>query len=75
MISSDLKCSQQCMYAYTKANRVMGMIRKTISYKKPRIMLVSLYKTLVKVRLAQGETDLTIYCGAVVKGVDTRRHG
>ena len=24
MISSDLKCSQQCMYAYTKANRVMG---------------------------------------------------
>ena len=46
-ISSDLKCSQQCMYAYTKANRVMGMIRRTISYKEPRIML-SLYKTLVR---------------------------
>ena len=27
-------------------NRVMGMIRRTISYKEPRIML-SLYKTLV----------------------------
>ena len=35
------------MYAYTKANRVMGIIRRTISYKEPRIML-SLYKTLVR---------------------------
>ena len=47
MISSDLKCSQQCKYAYTKASKVMGMIRKTISYKEPKIML-SLYKTLVR---------------------------
>jgi len=35
MISSDLKCSQQCKYAYTKASRVIGMIRRTISYKEP----------------------------------------
>jgi len=47
MISSDLKCSQQCNYAYNKAIRVMGMIRRTISYKEPKIML-SLYKTLVR---------------------------
>lgn len=47
MISSDLKCSQQCMYAYTKANRVMGMIKRTITYEDSRIML-SLYKTLVR---------------------------
>ena len=48
MISSDLKCSQQCKYAYTKASRVlMGMIRRMISYKEPKIML-SLYKTLVR---------------------------
>jgi len=47
MISSDLKCSQQCNYAYKKAIRVMGMIRRTISYKEPKIML-SLYKTLVR---------------------------
>ena len=46
MTSSDLKCSQQCNYAYKKAIRVMGMIRRTISYKEPKIML-SLYKTLV----------------------------
>jgi len=25
-ISSDLKCSQQCMYAYTKANRVICIV-------------------------------------------------
>jgi len=47
MIISDLKCSQQCEYAYSKANRVMGMIRRTITCKEPRIML-SLYKTLVR---------------------------
>ena len=47
MITSDLKCSQQCEYAYSKANRVMWMIRRTITYKEPRIML-SLYKTLVR---------------------------
>jgi len=29
MIISDLKCSQQCEYAYSKANRVMGMIRRS----------------------------------------------
>jgi len=43
MITSDLKCSQQCTeYAYSKANRVLGMIRRTIKYKEPKIML-SLY--------------------------------
>ena len=47
MITCDLKCSQQCEYAYSKANRVMGMIRRTITYKEPRIML-SLYKALVR---------------------------
>ena len=47
MISSDLKCSQQCMYAYTKASRVMGMIRRMILYKELKIML-SLCKALVR---------------------------
>jgi len=41
IISSNLKCSQQCIYAYKKAIWVMGMIRKTISYKEPKIMLSS----------------------------------
>ena len=47
LISADLKCSQQCVYACNKANKVMGMIRRTIRYREPRIML-SLYKTLVR---------------------------
>jgi len=47
MITSDLKCSQQCEYAYGKANRVIGMIRRTITYKEPKIML-SFYKTFVR---------------------------
>jgi len=33
--------------AFRKDNRVIGMIRRTIAYKEPRIML-SLYKTLVR---------------------------
>jgi len=30
VISSDLKCSQQCLCAYNKANKVLGVIRRTI---------------------------------------------
>ena len=33
MVSSDVKSSQQCVVACNKANRVWGMIRRTISYK------------------------------------------
>jgi len=39
-------CSQQCMYAYNKTNKVVGMTRRTIKNKEPKIM-VNLYKTLV----------------------------
>ena len=46
-ISSDMKCSQQCIHAFIKASRVMGMIKRTIRFKKVRIMM-SLYKTLVR---------------------------
>jgi len=50
IIISDLKCSQQCLYAYNKAKKVLGMIRRTIMNKEPRIMM-SLYKTLVRDRM------------------------
>ena len=46
-ISADMKCSQQCRYAVNKANKVLGMIKRTITYKDLRIML-NLYKTLVR---------------------------
>ena len=47
MISSDLKPSQQCNQAYVKANRILGMIKRTISYKS-RSILLQLYKSLVR---------------------------
>jgi len=50
MISSDLKSSNQCIQACSKANKMLGMIKRTISYKKPKIM-VRLYKTLVRQHL------------------------
>jgi len=46
-ISADMKCSQQCRYAVNKPNKVLGMIKRIITYKDLRIML-NLYKTLVR---------------------------
>ena len=42
MISSDLKSSNhcnQCIHACSKASKILGMIKKTISYKNPEIMV------------------------------------
>ena len=50
MISSDLKSSNQCIQPCSKANKMLGMIKRTISYKKLEIM-VRLYKTLVRPHL------------------------
>ena len=54
MISSDMKSSQQCVAACNKANRnrVLGMIRRTISYKE-QWMMTNLYKSLVRPHLEQ----------------------
>jgi len=50
MISSDLNSSNQCIQACRKASKMLGMIKRTIIYKKPEIM-VTLYKTLVRPHL------------------------
>jgi len=50
MIRSDLKSSNQCIQDCNKANKMFGMTERTISYKKPEIM-VRLYKTLVRPHL------------------------
>ena len=52
MIYSDLKSPQQCVVACNKANRVLGMIRRIISYKE-QWMMVNLYKSLVRPHLEQ----------------------
>jgi len=46
-VSSDMKCSKQCLYAFNNATRVVGMIKRTIRFKDIRVIL-SLYKTLVR---------------------------
>ena len=47
--TNDLKASQsqQCTAACNKANRVLGMINKTIVYKSKEVLL-KLYKSLVR---------------------------
>ena len=50
LISDDLKWSNHCVQAYTKANRVLGMINRTIRSRDKRILL-SLYKSLVRPHL------------------------
>ena len=50
LISNELKWSKHCQNAYTKANRVLGMINRTIC-SKDKIILTSLYKTLVRPHL------------------------
>ena len=47
VLKSDLKVSSQCAQAYGKANRMLGVINRTIKYKTKEVML-SLYKSLVR---------------------------
>ena len=47
LISDDLKVSSQCAQAYAKANRILGLVKRAIINKEPKIM-VRLYKTLVR---------------------------
>ena len=49
-IIDDLKWSTHCHQAYTRANRVLGMINGTIISRDRRILL-SLYKALVRPHL------------------------
>ena len=47
-----MKCSDQCLYAFNKASKVMRMIKKTIKYKEAGTgLMVSLYKTLVRLHV------------------------
>jgi len=50
IITSDLKSSEQCSQACSKANRMLGMINRSITYKSTTILL-QLYKSLVRPHL------------------------
>jgi len=48
--SSDLKSATHCKEVYSKANRILGLISRTIKYKSPTV-LINLYKSLVRPHL------------------------
>jgi len=47
VVSNDLKVSKHCSQAYAKANKLLGVINRTIVYKSSDILL-QLYKSLVR---------------------------
>ena len=47
LISKDLKVSHQCLSAYNEANKVLGIINRTIAYKDKDVMR-RLYKSIVR---------------------------
>lgn len=49
-ISHDLKVSSQCIQAYNKASKILGLINRNIVYRSSNI-LVPLYKSLVRPHL------------------------
>ena len=46
-ISEDMKKAKQCGQAYAKANRMLGLLKRTIKYRSEDIML-RLYKSTGK---------------------------
>jgi len=50
VFSNDLKAVQQCREAYSKANQILGLVRRMIAFKNPSV-LISLYKSLVRPHL------------------------
>jgi len=55
-ITCDLKTSQHCTHAYNakkknKANRILGVINRSIVYKSKEILLIQVYKSLVRPHL------------------------
>ena len=65
-ISDGSKWSTHCQQAYTRVNRVLGMINRTVISRDKRILL-GLYKTLVRPHLeycspAWSDIILTLLC-------------
>ena len=56
MLSNDMKVLSHCSFAYAKANKMLGLLKRTIKYKNTDIM-IRLYKALVRPHLE--------YCSSV----------
>jgi hypothetical protein len=50
LVQDNLKCAQQCEKVVVKANKVLGMIRKTLKNFSSDVVM-KLYKCLIKPRL------------------------
>jgi len=50
LFSNDMKVSLNCRDSYSKANRMLGLISRTIRYRYPTVLL-NLYKSLVRPHL------------------------
>ena len=48
--SADMKVSEQCGIAASKGNQILGLIRRTVTYKEKQI-IVPLYKAIVGLHL------------------------
>ena len=45
-ISADMKVSEQCGIAAAKGNKILGLIRRNITYKEKKL-IIPLYKAIV----------------------------
>jgi len=50
VFTKELKVAKNCNEAYSKVNRMLGLISRTIKYKTP-VTLLNLYKSLVRPHL------------------------
>jgi ribonuclease P/MRP protein subunit RPP40 len=48
--TTDLKAAAQCKESYCKANRMLGLVSRTIRYRNPAVLL-NLYKSIVRPHL------------------------
>jgi len=59
VVFKDLKVAQQCQVSYAKANRMLGLISRTIKYKNQEV-LMNLYKSMVRPHL-----ESAVQCGVL----------
>ena len=50
LVTENGKVAGQCTESYSKSNRMLGLVKRTIRYRHPKV-LINLYKTLVRPHL------------------------
>ena len=50
ILSADMKVSEQCGIAASKGNKILGFIRRNITYKEKEL-IIPLYKAIVRPHL------------------------